>query len=252
MDRDLVAVLSKVAQTKHKDFNPQGISNLLWALATAGLVPDTKMTSVLLSQAVSQADKLNTQDLCNILWATAVFGGWEKGADAGDGMTKLLNRAVQQKEALDGKGQAQLHQVFVANSLREDPVDVCQFDDLAAECKKAFLDEHVATKSKLQKDVALALTKIGQEFVEEQVLEEVGYSVDVRLVDRKVVMEVDGPSHYVGMEKGRHWNGATRLKHGILTKLGWTVVHVPYFDWNPLKGTKAKEEYVKRLLSKCM
>ena len=63
---------------------------------------------------------------------------------------------------------------------------------------------------------------------EEEVLEDSGFSVDIRLVNRvKVAVEVDGPSHYVcvlheGSFKLRS-NGPTRLKHRLLTRLGWTV-----------------------------
>ena len=90
---------------------------------------------------------------------------------------------------------AQLHQVFVANALPESPIDLEQFHDLVATCRKVFRETQSATKSKLQTDVARTLANIGEGFVEEHVLEDVGYSVDMRLLGRKVVVEVDGPYH---------------------------------------------------------
>jgi very-short-patch-repair endonuclease len=77
----------------------------------------------------------------------------------------------------------------------------------------------------------------------------------MQIVDTKVLIEVDGPMHYV-QELGRasvlsggqaHWNGSTSLKHHLLTQLGFSVVHVPYFEWQKHVGT-ARTDYLRSLL----
>ena len=69
--------------------------------------------------------------------------------------------------------------------------------------------------------------------LEEQVLKRGGgYSVDIQLVDGQteglgVVVEVDGPSHFLlRVDTDRSTlatNGSTRLKHRLLEAMGWRV-----------------------------
>ena len=64
------------------------------------------------------------------------------------------------------------------------------------------------------------------------------------------VIEVDGPSHYlkdVG-NTTRNLNGRTKWKTRLLENQGFDVVHVPYFEWNLLKGTEEKQKYLRKLL----
>ncbi len=60
---------------------------------------------------------------------------------------------------------------------------------------------------------------------------------------RPVAIEVDGPSHfYVNTTK---YTAYTKLKHRLLTRMGYKVLHVPYFEWRKLRGPKAREEYMR-------
>ena len=43
-------------------------------------------------------------------------------------------------------------------------------------------------------------------------------------------------------------NGSTLLKHRLLTQLGWTVVNVPYFEWNQCRNQQRREDYMRSLL----
>jgi len=59
---------------------------------------------------------------------------------------------------------------------------------------------------------------------------------------KPVAVEVDGPSHfYVNSNK---YTAYTKLKHRILTRMGYNVVHIPYFEWNKLGSSQVKEQYV--------
>jgi hypothetical protein len=42
--------------------------------------------------------------------------------------------------------------------------------------------------------------------------------------------------------------GSTVFKAKTLRQLGWSVVQVPYFEWEALKGARAHEEYLWNLL----
>eukprot|EP00300_Choanocystis_sp_HF-7_P037182 c5319_g1_i2.p1 GENE.c5319_g1_i2~~c5319_g1_i2.p1 ORF type:complete len:774 (+),score=112.41 c5319_g1_i2:216-2324(+) len=48
---------------------------------------------------------------------------------------------------------------------------------------------------------------------------------------RGVVIEVDGPFHFL-TNSGETPTGSTLFKRRLLGRMGWTVVPVPYFEWN--------------------
>ena len=60
-------------------------------------------------------------------------------------------------------------------------------------------------------------------------------------------MEVDGPSHF--LEDGRTPSGSTLLKRRQLGQLGFTVVPVPFWEWNSLRNATAKRRYLEDKLS---
>ena len=70
-----------------------------------------------------------------------------------------------------------------------------------------------------------------------------GYSLDavVSHGGREVAVEVDGPSHFVG----RTPTGTTALKRRQLRAAGWTLLPVPYWEWNALGSKAAKQEYLR-------
>ena len=75
-----------------------------------------------------------------------------------------------------------------------------------------------------------------------------GYSIDVLVRRRSAAgstewaVEVDGPTHFLG--DGRTPSGSTLLKRKQLGQLGYTVVPVPFWEWNVLTGEEAKRRYV--------
>eukprot|EP01066_Platyproteum_vivax_P000416 Platyproteum_vivax@DN10460_c0_g1_i1.p1 len=61
--------------------------------------------------------------------------------------------------------------------------------------------------------------------------------------DRPTAIEVDGPSHYYA--NSTRCTAYTKLKHRLLTRMGYRVLHVPYFEWRKLRGAKEREEYMR-------
>ena len=101
--------------------------------------------------------------------------------------------------------------------------------------------------SLLQKDVALILSEMKIDFVEEYVDERSGYSLDMLLADKRTVIEVDGPSHYA---TGTHDPlGSTDMKHRHLAQLGFDLRVLPYWEWDQLKSKEQKMGYIRRLLT---
>ena len=64
---------------------------------------------------------------------------------------------------------------------------------------------------------------------------------------RPIAIEVDGPSHfYVNTTK---YTAYTKLKHRLLSRMGYKVLHVPYFEWRKLRGARERENYMKAKLT---
>lgn len=139
------------------------------------------------------------------------------------------------------------------------------------------------TTSKVQQDVSAAFTRIGFNHVEEYIVPAGAMmrtdllSLDIADPSIKVGIEVDGPSHFYhnldawtpqDQPKGQvrvsgrkveydfDWNadrnnpnGSTSLKDRLLAKLGWKIIHIPFWEWYPMKGNQeAEDEYCRQLL----
>lgn len=107
--------------------------------------------------------------------------------------------------------------------------------------------------------------------------------VDIAFPDAKVVLECNGPWHYmhligmpskagdVTMPPGAMWvaaeglhlrddyvqgaaevcllpTGRSRSKMKLLADLGWTVAAIPYWDWRCLQDNEARKRYVRSIL----
>jgi very-short-patch-repair endonuclease len=77
-----VNLLKILRQCKNEyELNPQGISNVLWALATCGCTWEQikDLQTFLINAIKRNANKFNSQDIANTIWALATFGcTWEQ------------------------------------------------------------------------------------------------------------------------------------------------------------------------------
>ena len=90
--------------------------------------------------------------------------------------------------------------------------------------------------------------RLGEAGVEEEHITAEGHSLDYALVDQRIAIEVDGPSHFVahGAGAGRSELGKTVLKRRLLGALGWRLVAVPFFEWGELNSSDRAREEVNR------
>ena len=75
---------------------------------------------------------------------------------------------------------------------------------------------------------------------------ESGYSIDLIIehAGTRIGIEVDGPWHFTGHSP----NSRTLLKRRQLQSLGWHLVSVPYFEWDPLRNDHEKHAYLRALI----
>ena len=110
--------------------------------------------------------------------------------------------------------------------------------------------------SDFQRNVGASLRRLG-EAVEEEHITADGHSLDYALVDERIAIEVDGPSHFVahGDGAGSRELGKTVLKRRQLGALGWRLVAVPFFEWTDLNSSDKTHEaanrnaYIKAMLA---
>lgn len=136
--------------------------------------------------------------------------------------------------------------------------------------------EHTISTDELNSQLGIRLSDENQEFL----------SVDIANLERKVGIEVDGPGHFVNVldadtsidsstdntdssAKGsviklysgktgwqfkattqQRVNGPTALKYRLMSHLGWSLAHIPYWEWRDLKGDPSKEEeYCRKMIN---
>jgi len=71
---DVLCALEAWALVVRDDFNPQDISNMLWAFATLGLQPSKALLAGLTEQAMVVQGDFKAQGIANTLWSFATLG----------------------------------------------------------------------------------------------------------------------------------------------------------------------------------
>jgi hypothetical protein len=122
---------------------------------------------------------------------------------------------------------------------------------------KSFSSATTST-SVLQQQVTAVLKALKANLTVEAIDPQSRYSMDCLIhswgafKDLRVAVEVDGPSHFVslgpGSGKKQAPNGATIMKRRHLALLGYTVVSVPYWEWDALTKEAEKRAYLQRKL----
>ncbi len=259
--KEAVAALLPHVNAQKGNFKPQGIANLLWAMAklmdsgqdrTTGL---HEAVTALLPHVNAKKDQFKAQGIANLLWAMAKLGELLE-----------LNVVISTFESLVDRisENPQLSQQTILMSLWG--VMVCcarlspdannnhwlekHMDDLFTRVKNTSPDNledqsviamaaswlgracpvvphYQTTVSKPQADFRNQLQSCipSLQIEEEKSLNSLP-PVDLLLPDHNMVIEVQGPSHYVGGDfKTR--NGSTLLKIALLQKAGFEVIEIP-------------------------
>ncbi|EJK73730.1 hypothetical protein THAOC_04631, partial [Thalassiosira oceanica] len=180
---------TEVAARNGQFIETQHMSNFLWACATVGYT-DERMFSAFAPVIESKLDECNKQDLANIAWTYSVANAPQDTFNKGYVSALAAYENAFSKEAL-----SQLHQWQLLQQELESGVELPQ--SLQEKCRNAFTSLGYS-ESKLQNDVVGELKAAGLD-LDEEVLLGSGYRIDalVKIGDeRKVAVEVDGPSHF--------------------------------------------------------
>ncbi|EJK51452.1 hypothetical protein THAOC_29372 [Thalassiosira oceanica] len=211
------------------------MSNFLWACATVGYT-DKRLFSAFAPVIGSKLDECNKQGLATIAWSYAVAN-----VPRQDLFNQVFIGALAAYEnVFSTEDLFQLHQWQLWQQEIGSGMELPQ--SLGGKCRNAFTSASYS-ESKLQNDVVDELKAAGLD-LDEKVLLGSGYRVDalVKVDDGKsVAIEVDGPFHFIQ----RRPMGSTTLKHRQVGKLDRIeVVSVPYWEWNELKNSLTKQNYL--------
>jgi very-short-patch-repair endonuclease len=66
----------------------------------------------------------------------------------------------------------------------------------------------------------------------------------------RLAIEVDGPYHFVWPD--RRLDGRTQHRNRVLAARGYAVVSVPYYEWNDLKGSRERQQYLLQLIEEAL
>ncbi len=205
------------------EFNPHDFAITAWAYAKAGHAAPALLDAIA-EEAAPRLGEFNPQTLANTAWA---FAAADRSTDAlGLFGKRFTSRCEELAEELGNMGMAQLQQWRLWHAGERGCSDGLPSDDLLERSRTALASAE-GQPSGLQRQVGAALTSL-RLFPAEEVMLQDGYSLDflVEWGGKRVGVEVNGPSHFVGREP----NGATPLKRRQLRHLGWRLVSVLYWE----------------------
>ena len=280
----LVVLLPRVNALK-ADFESQEIANLLWALARLldnglEMTPDLKdVLANLVSCVIILRNRFNVREISKLLWATGSLGDLISTA-AGDSLAEFMfcqsqicHLFTQQQLLISLWGLlvcGARHYLDKNSSAENDSLE-CVINRLFTRLENVFIDNeqdmsvmalvaswlgrecpvepHYQKRASATQSVfcdqlqsALPYLKIEQE----KSLHSLP-PVDLFLPEHNIVIEIQGPAHYVGDFKTR--NGRTLLKRALLQKAGYDVLEIAA---NRLDDPTLASMYIDRIRQKTM
>tara|TARA_B110000971_G_C19660483_1_gene342102 strand:+ start:112 stop:408 length:297 start_codon:yes stop_codon:yes gene_type:complete len=78
----------------------------------------------------------------------------------------------------------------------------------------------------------------------------VDFVISIKKENKKVVLEFNGPSHYLRCNGLDVESGTTKFKLRLLGKLNFTVMSIHWDDWRKARESGAQAGFLKNILEK--
>lgn len=212
-------------------FRPQELVQILWAFACMNHPIDSLFDSLDILKPDATFRGFSQQQLASMAWSSAVLGRMER-----PWFITLWNcinaRSVAWTSDRKLKGAQHLCQLYQANlAIGLECANSALTTERALEAmiNEAWEEEKAASKlsSGDHREVdRLLVGATGRAWVSEY--DGAPYSLDLALVEAKVALEIDGPTHF-----SRNSNtllGHTVLKQRLLRAAGWTIIPIPFHE----------------------
>ncbi len=205
------------------------------------------MRCALEGAAVRVAPSMNAQDVANIVWALATLG-WQANAEMAAGFQRLVDSMVVESGLLhlSTTHLSQLLQAHLASQFLGLGLITLPQSMLHVAVKAHREEARKVTVSNGQREVGESLRRLGILHELEYTTADGLFSIDLAIVDRRIALEFDGPSHFT--RNTQEPLGHTRLRDRLLAAMGWHVVSIPFFDWDRLQRPEQMGAYVQQRL----
>ncbi len=217
--KEAVAALLPLVNAHKADFKPQEIANLLWAMAKLGeLVELNVVTSTFesLLYRISKNLQFSQKEISMSLWALMVCCArlfLDSNANKNNLFEKHMDDLfIRLENTSPDNGEDQSIITMAASWLGRTCSVVRHYQTIISKNQVDFRDQLKSSIPALKIEEEKSLNSLPP--------------VDLLLPDHNMVIEVQGPSHYVGGDfKTR--NGSTLLKIALLQKAGFEVIEIP-------------------------
>eukprot|EP00238_Polyblepharides_amylifera_P004557 CAMPEP_0196578292 /NCGR_PEP_ID=MMETSP1081-20130531/7211_1 /TAXON_ID=36882 /ORGANISM="Pyramimonas amylifera, Strain CCMP720" /LENGTH=548 /DNA_ID=CAMNT_0041897459 /DNA_START=389 /DNA_END=2035 /DNA_ORIENTATION=+ len=215
-----------------ESFSLNGLVYSLWGHASLGIRPREDCLEALTESVGRVAESLNEVHLVNVLWAWVLLK-YKPDEKVMEKIRERLQMFCESESPLPGV-QEQLFQIHLAHVLLELDMELEIPEDILETARSSWINQtqRNVTPSEFVDNVSKILMQMEVAHSVEVLTPSRYFSLDILLDGQKLVLECDGPTHFT--RNSFRYLGSTTLRDEFLAAEGFSVVSIPYFDWQNL------------------